>query len=69
MTMEKVQCDLCGKEIIGWHKKHAEYLLSQHKLVHILKDKKVAYKEVIEEHENLSWKERRKIHKLNLNRR
>lgn len=32
--MEKIICEICGKEIEGYKTSHVEYLLKQHKLTH-----------------------------------
>jgi hypothetical protein len=32
--MEKTKCKRCGKEIEGYSKKHVEYLMMQHDLIH-----------------------------------
>jgi hypothetical protein len=37
--MEKVKCKICGKEIEGYNKNHAEFLLKQHSLTHDKKSK------------------------------
>jgi len=32
--MEKVKCEICGKEIEGYGLNHAKFLLKQHQLTH-----------------------------------
>lgn len=72
VTMWEVECDICGKKIVGWHKSHAEYLLLQHKTTHeyekLLKSV-VGVSEVPSEaevvsitSEQKSWRQRRENH-------
>jgi len=56
ITMEKIKCELCGKEIVGWNKLHAEILLRQHKLIHVL-----GYDKIKKDKPKLSWKQRREL--------
>lgn len=36
--MEKITCEICGKEIEGYNPNHVKYLLKQHKLTHDKKE-------------------------------
>lgn len=38
--MNKIKCEICGKEIEGYNQKHVKYLLSRHKEIHRKKEKK-----------------------------
>lgn len=61
VKMQEVQCEFCGKKIIGWHQKHAEYLLKQHKLIHGKEEEELKELNGMEERkERLSWQDRRK---------
>ena len=38
--MPHLECNICGKEIVGYSKKHIDYLMLQHKLTHRKAQKK-----------------------------